>query len=114
MIGAMPGADGSVEGRVTMPTYIVLGSFTDQGVRNAKDTAKRTEAVRQMGKKLGITVKELYWTLGQYDTAAIVDAPDEASITALGLSIGAQGNVRTQTLRAFTADEIGKVLGRMV
>ena len=97
-----------------MPTYIVLGNFTEQGIRNAKDTAKRAEAVRGMAKKLGITVKEMYWTLGQYDVATILDAPDEASVTALGLSIGALGNVRTQTLRAFTANEIGGLLGRMV
>jgi uncharacterized protein with GYD domain len=96
-----------------MPTYIVLGNFTEQGVRNVKDTAKRAEAVRATAKKLGITVKETYWVLGQYDVALIAEAPDEASMTALGLSIGALGNVRTQTLRAFTAEEMGKLLGRM-
>src|SRR5215510_4033390 len=97
-----------------MPTYIVLGNFTDQGVRNVKDSPKRAEALRTMGTKLGITVKEVYWTLGQYDIAAILEAPDEASVTSLGLSIGALGNVRTQTLRAFSAEEIGRILGRMV
>ena len=96
-----------------MPTYIVLGNFTEQGVRNVKDTAKRAEAVRATAKKLGITVKETYWVLGQYDVALIADAPDEASMTALGLSIGALGNVRTQTMRAFTAQEIGQLLNRM-
>jgi uncharacterized protein with GYD domain len=97
-----------------MPTYIVLGNFTDQGIRHIKDTPKRAAAVREMAQKLGITVKEIYWTLGAYDVATILDAPDEASVTALGLSIGALGNVRTQTLRAFAADEIGRILGRMV
>jgi uncharacterized protein with GYD domain len=96
-----------------MPTYIVLGTFTDQGVRNVKDTTKRAEAVRQAARKLGVTVKDVYWTLGQYDVAAIVDAPDEASVTALGLSIGASGNARTQTLRAFSAEEIGQILNRV-
>jgi uncharacterized protein with GYD domain len=96
-----------------MPTYIVLGNFTEQGVRNVKDTAKRAEAVRGMAKKLGITVKETYWVLGQYDVALIAEAPDEAAMTALGLSIGALGNVRTQTMRAFTAQEIGQLLSRM-
>src|SRR5262245_15122069 len=99
---------------MAMPTYIVLGNFTDQGVRHVKDTAKRAAAVREMAKKLGVTVKELFWTLGEYDIAAIFDAPDEASMTTLGLSIGALGNVRTQTLRAFTADEINQILTRMV
>jgi uncharacterized protein with GYD domain len=96
-----------------MPTYIVLGNFTEQGVRNVKDTAKRAEAVRATAKKLGITVKETYWVLGQYDVALIAEAPDEASVTAHGLSIGALGNVRTQTMRAFTAQEVGQFLSRM-
>jgi uncharacterized protein with GYD domain len=97
-----------------MPTYLVIGNFTDQGVRNVKDTLKRLETVRGVAKKLGITVKDAYWTLGQYDIALVAEAPDEAAMTAFGLSVGAQGNVRTQTMRAFTTDEMGKLLGRMV
>jgi uncharacterized protein with GYD domain len=97
-----------------MPTYIVLGNFTDQGIRNIKDTAKRAQAVRDTAKKLKITVKETYWTLGQFDVALIIDAPDEASVTALGLSVGALGNVRTQTLRAFSAEEMTQLLSRIV
>ena len=97
-----------------MPTYLVIGNFTDQGVRNVKDTLKRLETVRGVAKKLGITVKDAYWTLGQYDIALVAEAPDEAAMTAFGLSVGAQGNVRTQTIRAFTTDEMGKLLGRMV
>ena len=97
-----------------MATYLVLTNFTEQGIRNIKETTKRAQAFREMAKKLGITVKELYWTLGQYDSLAIIDAPDEASVTALGLSAGAQGNIRTQTLRAFSADEMTKILGRLV
>ena len=96
-----------------MATYILLGTFTDQGIRNIKDTTKRADAVRAMGKKAGVTVKDMYWTLGQYDVAAILDAPDEAAATSLALSVGALGNVRTQLLRAFTEDEIGPILGRM-
>lgn len=97
-----------------MPTYIVLGNFTDQGIRNVKDTTKRVEALRAMAAKLGITVKEAYWTLGAFDIATILEAPDEASVTALGLSIGALGNVRTQTMRAFSTQEIGQIVSRMV
>jgi uncharacterized protein with GYD domain len=94
-------------------TYIVLGSFTDQGIRTVKETTKRAEALRGLGKKVGVTVKEVYWTLGQYDVVTIVEAPDDAAVTAFGLSAGSLGNVRTQTLRAFSADEMGKILGRM-
>jgi uncharacterized protein with GYD domain len=96
-----------------MATYILLGTFTDQGIRNIKDTTKRAEAVRGMAKKAGVTVNDMYWTLGQYDVAAILDSPDEESITSLALSIGVLGNVRTQLLRAFNEEEITSILGRM-
>src|SRR5687768_15825628 len=96
-----------------MPTYIVLGQFTDQGIRNVKDTLKRAEALRDMAKKSGATIKEVYWTLGQYDIATIVEAPDDASVTALLLTVGRLGNVRTQSFRAFSAAEMESVLGRM-
>ncbi len=96
-----------------MATYLVLGNFTDQGIRAVKDTTKRAEALRAMGKKVGVTVKDIYWLLGQYDVLTVVDAPDEASMTAFGLSAGTLGNVRTQTLRAFSAEEMGKILGKM-
>ena len=96
-----------------MATYLMLGNFTDQGIRNIKDTVKRAEAFREMAKKAGVTVKDVYWTLGQYDVALILDAPDDTSLTALGLSAGALGNVRSQTLRAFSADEIRGILSKM-
>jgi uncharacterized protein with GYD domain len=96
-----------------MATYIVLGNFTEQGIRSVKDTTKRAEALRGLGKKVGVTVKEVYWLLGPFDVATIVEAPDETAITAFGLSAGALGNVRTQTLRAFSADEMGKIIGKM-
>ena len=97
-----------------MATYILLGQFTEQGIKNVKDTIKRAQALKDMAKKFNATVKEEYWTLGQFDVAAIIDAPDEVSMNALLLSLGTLGNVRTQTLRAFTADEMGQILGRMV
>ncbi len=97
-----------------MATYVLLGSFTDQGIRNVQDTTKRAEAFRELAKKAGATVKDLYWTLGQYDVVTILEAPDAASVTALGLSVGALGNVRTQTLPAFSAAEMGSILKKMV
>jgi uncharacterized protein with GYD domain len=96
-----------------MPNYIVLGSFTDQGIRNVKDSPKRMDAVSALAKKAGASLKETYWTLGQYDFVAIFEAPDDVSMTALGLSIGKLGNVRTQTLRAFPAAEMQAILGKM-
>ena len=96
-----------------MATYIVLGQFTDQGIRNIKETTKRAQALKDMAQKFGATVNAVYWTLGQYDIATIVEAPDDTSVNALLLSIGALGNVKTQTLRAFSADEMGQILGTM-
>mgnify|MGYP003509486694 FL=1 len=97
-----------------MATYIVLGTFTDQGIRGVKDTTKRAEAFKAMAKKAGATVKDLYWTLGQFDVMTVVDAPDDATLTALLLSAGALGNLQTQSLRAFSADEMGKIVDKMV
>ena len=96
-----------------MPTYIVLGQFTDQGIRNVKESPKRAEAMRAMAKSVGVTVKEVYWTLGQYDIVTVVDAPDDTAVTAMLLSKGGLGNVRTHCLRAFNAEEMGKILGKM-
>jgi uncharacterized protein with GYD domain len=97
-----------------MSLYIVLANFTEQGIRNVKDSPKRAEAFRDMAKKCGVTVKDTFWTLGQYDIVAVLEAPDDVSITALGLSLGTLGNVRTQTLRAFSSADIKSILGKMV
>ena len=96
-----------------MATYIVLGNFTDQGIKTIKDTPKRVETVKDLCRKAGVTMKEVFWTLGTYDIVGIFEAPDEASITALGLSIGQMGNVRTQTLRAFSADDMKGILAKV-
>ncbi|WP_211444232.1 GYD domain-containing protein [Collimonas humicola] len=96
-----------------MATYIVLSNFTDQGIRTVKDTTKRAAAVREMAKKCGIEMKDIYWTLGNHDLVVTFDAPDDATFTAFGLSLGAAGNVRTQTLRAFSADEMNGILSKM-
>ncbi|MGA7324585.1 MAG: GYD domain-containing protein [Rhodomicrobium sp.] len=96
-----------------MATYIVLADFTEQGIRNVKDTVKRAEAFKEAAGKFGVTVKELYWTLGRHDLAVTVEGPDDPSVTALGLALGALGNVRTQTLRAFEAGEMKQIIDKM-
>ena len=95
-----------------MATYILLGTFTDQGIRNIKDTKKRADAIRATAKKMGITAKDFYWTLGRYDVATILEAPDDETMTALALHIGSQGNVHTQVLRAFDESEIGPIVAK--
>ena len=96
-----------------MMTYIVLLNFTDQGIRNVKETTKRADAVKKVAKKFGINTKEFFWTLGSYDVVTIFEAPDDASMTALGLAIGAAGNVRSQTLRAFSKEDMTGILAKM-
>src|SRR5215469_4037593 len=93
-------------GRFHMATYIVLGSYTDQGIRNIKDTPRRTEAVKEAARKAGVTVRDTFWTLGAYDFVSILEAADDETIMALGI-------VRTQTLRAFSAADIGAIVGKM-
>src|SRR5262245_36491216 len=102
------------QGGFAMATYIVLANFTEQGIKNVMDSPKRSDAVKAMAQKLGITLKDIYWTLGTYDIVATFEAPDDVAMTALGLSIGKLGNVRTQTLRAFSAADMNSVLGKVV
>lgn len=96
-----------------MATYIVLNNFTDQGVRNFKDTTKRADAIREMASKFGVTVKDIYWTLGSYDIVDIFEAPDDASMAAFLASLGSAGNVRTQTLRAFSQPDMMRILAKL-
>ena len=96
-----------------MATYIALSSFTDQGIRNVKDSAKRADAVKDAAKKFGCNMTQIYWTLGRYDLVAVIEAPDDKSATAFALSIGAAGNVRTETLRAFTKEEMNGIVAKM-
>lgn len=97
-----------------MATFIVLASFTDQGIRNVKETIGRAEAFKEMAKKSGVAVMDLYWTLGSYDVVAVCEAPDDESATALSLSVCSRGNVRSETLRAFSFEEMKRILAKMV
>jgi len=91
----------------------MLANFTDQGIRNVKDSVKRAETFREAAKSAGVSVKEVYWTLGQYDLVITAEAKDEMAATALGLALAKAGNVRTQTLRAFGANEMTEILGKV-
>jgi uncharacterized protein with GYD domain len=97
-----------------MVAYVVLANFTDQGIRNVKDSPKRADAFKEMAKTFGVTVKELVWTQGRYDVVTVVEAPDESAVMSLSLSLGALGNVRTETLRAFSAAEMTTIVGNML
>jgi uncharacterized protein with GYD domain len=97
-----------------MVAYVVLANFTEQGVRNAKESLKRAEAFKGLAKTFGVTVRDIVWTQGRYDVVTIVDAPDESAFMSLTLSLGALGNVRTESLRAFSAAEMTKIVGNML
>jgi uncharacterized protein with GYD domain len=96
-----------------MASYIALMNFTEQGIRSVKQTTQRAEAAEALARKFGVTFKSIQWTLGAYDVVAQLEAPDDQTLTAFELAIGSQGNVRTQTLRAFTRDEVNAILAKL-
>ena len=93
-----------------MPTYITLINWTDQGVKNFKDTVDRSVKAEEAMGELGVTFKDVYWTVGPYDIVTVVEAPDEEKATAALLVAAAEGNVRTTTLRAFNRDEMSRIV----
>ena len=96
-----------------MATFIVLIDYTEQGIRNFKDTTQRADTFVEMANSVGVTVKETYWTMGVHDAVLILDAADEASVASVLISLAAKGNVKPHTLRAFTRPEIEAVIGKM-
>jgi len=96
-----------------MATYITLVHFTDQGIRNVKQTTERAKVLSAAAARLGVKVKDLYWTLGAFDAVLVADAPDDETMTALALSAGSLGNIRTETMRGYSAGEMEKILARL-
>ncbi len=96
-----------------MATYISLIQFTDQGIRNVKDTVKRGEAAIAEAEKMGMKITEEFWTMGAYDVVVLFDAPDDATMSAFTLKVGSMGNVKSQTLRAFRKQEMGGILAKL-
>jgi len=95
-----------------MPTYVTLANFTDQGIRNVKDSPERLGAFKAMAEKRGVSIKSVHYTVGSYDVVTVVEGSDEAVTTVL-LKLGSLGNIRTQTLRAFSAEEMKKMISKM-
>ena len=96
-----------------MATYILFATYTEQGIRGIKDTVKRAAAVKELAAKAGANMKETYWTLGQFDVVAVLEAPDDETMTAFSLSVAKLGNVKTQTLRAFSSKDMEGIIGRL-
>jgi len=96
-----------------MAQYVILGKFTDQGIRGVKDTAKRAQAFRKTAESMGARVKDIYWTLGHYDVVTTLEAPNDDTIASLLMKVGSLGNLKSETLRAFGEREIDSILGRV-
>jgi uncharacterized protein with GYD domain len=96
-----------------MAMYISLIQFTDQGIRNIKDTVKRGEAAIAEAAKTGMKITEEFWTMGAYDVVVLFEAPDDATMSAFMLKIGSMGNVKSQTLRAFRKQEMEGILAKL-
>jgi|SRR3954469_2301740 uncharacterized protein with GYD domain len=96
-----------------MATYISLVQFTDKGIQAAKDTTQRMAGWTAKVQSMGVSVKQMYWTLGQYDQICVFEAPDDETAASVLLAADILGNIRTQTLRAFTTSEMDKILGKV-
>ncbi len=96
-----------------MPQYIALIDWTDQGVRNFKDTVDRYEAAENAFKELGVTFTNIWWTLGAHDIVATVEAPDDDTLAAALLAVAGQGNLRSETLRAFSREEMRAIISKL-
>jgi len=91
----------------------MLHHFTEQGIRNVKQTVERAKSFKEMAEEMGCKVKEIYWVMGPYDGCLIIEAPDAETITAVALKAGSLGNIRTTTMRLYDMDEMSKILARV-
>jgi uncharacterized protein with GYD domain len=96
-----------------MPTYIIQSQWTDQGIRSVKESAKRLELGKKKLKEMGGEIKAFYLTTGSYDMLAIATVPDDATLAKHVLWLGSQGNLRTQTVKAFTEDEFRGIVSEL-
>jgi uncharacterized protein with GYD domain len=96
-----------------MATYIALAKFTDQGIRSIKETVSRSDAAREIASRFGVRMESIRWTQGQYDLVIVCEASDDAAISAYSLAIAAAGNVKFETLRAFSREEMGDILKKL-
>jgi uncharacterized protein with GYD domain len=96
-----------------MATYISLVEFTDKGIQGAKETTQRVADWASKVQSRGVRIREMYWTLGRYDQVCIFDAPDDETAASVLLAADMLGNIRTETLRAFTASDMEEILGKV-
>jgi uncharacterized protein with GYD domain len=95
-----------------MPTYVSLINWTEQGIQNFRDTTQRAQDFTKLVESSGGRVRELLWTVGDYDIVSIAEFPDDETGVAALLQVGSAGNIRSDTLRAFNADEMAEIIRR--
>jgi len=96
-----------------MATYITLMRYTQQGIKNIKQGPDRLDAAKQAFKAVGAEIKEYYLTMGQYDAVVVSESPDDETTAKIALAIGSQGNIQTQTFRAFQESEYRKIISAL-
>lgn len=96
-----------------MPTFILTLNWTEQGVRGVKEAPKRSQAAKEMAKKLGVEVKQVYLTSGEHDLLLIVESPSGDNVAKFALATGSLGNVRTSTARAWSEPEFYKLIAEL-
>ena len=96
-----------------MPVYISLINLTEQGIRSIKEDLDRVRAGAHIGQEEGVRLIAEWWTMGQYDAVMIAEAPDDATMSRFLLGAGRQGNIRTTTLRAFSAEEMEQIVRQL-
>jgi uncharacterized protein with GYD domain len=96
-----------------MPTYVATIKFTPQGVGGIAETTQRAAAFKAAARKMGVKVRDVYWTLGAFDGLLVLDAPDEETAAAALLHLASKGNVQTTTARAFDAAEMEAILAKI-
>jgi uncharacterized protein with GYD domain len=106
------GRDSGVEGSIVM-LFIVSLNFTDQGIRNIKDAPKRAQAARELAKKVGVEIKQVYLTSGESDLVVLAETANGDNMAKLAMAVGSQGNVRTRTARAWTEEEYKKLVSEL-
>lgn len=93
-----------------MSTYVTLVNFTDEGRENIKELPDRVEKLKQLKRSLGGEPKGFFLTFGQYDLVAFSEMPDDETVARLQLTAAIEGEVETETLRAFSMDEVREIL----
>jgi len=96
-----------------MARFVSVINFTDQGIRVIRNTVERADTFRAKAKEMGVEIVDIYWTLGVSDLVIIVEAPNDEAVATLFFSLGSLGNIRAHTMRAFTADEMSRIVGDM-